>query len=82
MKIVEYYTPSCSLCKMLHTKLDHLKEEHPEIDLVFKDATKSEEAKIRGVQSVPYIVVYDDNGIELLAEHGSFASISKIKKFL
>lgn len=82
MKIVEYYTQSCTMCKMLHGRLDQLKEEHPEIELVFEDATKSEEARIRGIQSVPHIVVFDDNGLEVLSEHGTFATLSKIRKIL
>ena len=66
-KIVKFGAPWCGPCKMQNSILEELEKDFPDLDIQYIDVDTEEgeiSAEKHNVQSVPTIIIYDEDGDE------------------
>lgn len=84
MKIKEFYSPTCVPCKMIRRKLEALAKDYPEvIEVEFINGLENMDmCRGLGILGFPHIIVEDNEGKEVINEHGTLSTISKIQSTL
>lgn len=76
--LVDFYTPTCAPCKVMHPVLEELSEEFDDVKIAKVDVTKTPAAsQVYGVMSVPTLMFMKDSQVKEIAK--GFCSADNIK---